>query len=172
MAPQPESFAAFGNGIKWRVIQANERNPNQPLSLMWQWARGDNGRVNLEKTLRMGDENPIWAAIAIPIDKAAGYALNPEHPIGKDKARVFASVLGFTKDDAQNLIDQIRQSLPMSKAVSGQKDKHGQRFTVDVPVVGKIGTGVVRTGWILTKPGETPKLTTMYVLKGENDTRT
>jgi len=34
----------------------------------------------------------------IPSEKLAGYALNPDHPVGKHKAAVFESVLGMTSD--------------------------------------------------------------------------
>jgi len=36
--------------------------------------------------------------------------LNPDHPRGKDKARVFASLLGITRDDANELAALVRQA--------------------------------------------------------------
>ena len=39
----------------------------------------------------------------ISIEKLRGYCLNPEHPSEKHKARVFASALGITAQNAENL---------------------------------------------------------------------
>jgi hypothetical protein len=39
----------------------------------------------------------------IPIGKLLGYCLNPNHPKGKHKARVFKSALGITADNAEPL---------------------------------------------------------------------
>ena len=39
----------------------------------------------------------------VDIAKLRDYCLNPEHPRGKHKARVFAAALGFTVDDAEKL---------------------------------------------------------------------
>lgn len=39
----------------------------------------------------------------VEIDKIAGYCLNPEHPEGKHKARVFKSALDLNLDDAKEL---------------------------------------------------------------------
>nr|WP_315789501.1 DUF6883 domain-containing protein [Fischerella sp. JS2] len=37
------------------------------------------------------------------MQKLTDYCLNPEHPSGKSKARVFASVLGITGENAEIL---------------------------------------------------------------------
>lgn len=33
----------------------------------------------------------------VPLEKLLGYSLDSSHPVGKHKARVFASALGMTK---------------------------------------------------------------------------
>jgi hypothetical protein len=45
-------------------------------------------------------ELPNGDRAVIPIEKIIGYCLNPNHPKGKHKARVFKSVLNITNDDA------------------------------------------------------------------------
>lgn len=47
--------------------------------------------------------------------------------------------------------------------VPGKVDQYGQRFTVDIPVVGPKGRGVVRSGWIFKTGSNTPELTTVLV---------
>jgi hypothetical protein len=49
----------------------------------------------------------------VPIEKLAGYALNPSHPTGKHKARVFKSALGLTEDDAPLLQKKLREIIVM-----------------------------------------------------------
>lgn len=92
------------------------------------------------------------------------YALNPNHPVGGNKAKVFESALGYNQSNADDLMRQIYEKLPSSEAVVGKLDQYGQRYTVDIPITGPNGNTVnVRTGWI-TKTGlDIPELTTIYV---------
>ena len=46
----------------------------------------------------------------IPMEKLTDYCLNPAHPRGKDKARVFAALLGITCDSANALAALVRQA--------------------------------------------------------------
>ena len=46
---------------------------------------------------------PNKGAAVVELAKLWDYCLNPEHPVGKHKARVFAAVLGFTAEDAARL---------------------------------------------------------------------
>jgi hypothetical protein len=50
---------------------------------------------------------PNWKLAVIPDGKLELYCLNPFHPKGKDKARVFKSVLGLTVKDAFKLENLI-----------------------------------------------------------------
>jgi hypothetical protein len=95
--------------------------------------------------------------------KLTDYALNTDHPVGGNKARVFESALGFNRGNADDLSTQIRQGVTSNTAIPGKIDQFGSRYTVDIPVVGPKGSGIVRTGWIY-KPGSTvPELTTLFV---------
>lgn len=110
---------------------------------------------------------PNYENAVIPTEKTIGYVLNPYHARGADKAKVFAA-LGFTQENADDLSKQILQALPMLPSVEKMDTEYGKIFSVDVPVVGPISKGVVRTGWIL-QPGEKmPRLTTAYVLREKN----
>ena len=42
---------------------------------------------------------PNYQKAVIRQDKTEGYVLNPIHPVGKHKAIVFKSALGFTQTD-------------------------------------------------------------------------
>lgn len=106
---------------------------------------------------------PKAADAVIPREKLLHYALNPDHPIGGNKARVFASALGFTQDNVQQLMDVIAQRLPGLPAHSKGVGPHGELFQVDVPVTGPKGSGTVRTGWIIRTGESFARLTSAYV---------
>lgn len=99
----------------------------------------------------------------IDLAKLRDYVLNPEHPRGKHKARVFGRVLGFGARDADELMRQIRQGLEQESCVLKEGDDFGQRFHVDLPVVGRTGSATVRTGWILLTGEAFPRLTTCFI---------
>ncbi len=97
--------------------------------------------------------------------KLTGYALNPIHPVGGHKAKVFESALGFTTNNADDLLVQLRQGVMSNTAQVGKVDRFGTRYTVDIPVTGPSGSGVVRTGWIYKGSSDTPELATLFVRK-------
>lgn len=111
------------------------------------------------------DAVPKSESATVPDAKLTKYALNEDHPIGGNKAKVFRSALGFTQDDAPELKQQILARLPFFPAKLGKKDEFGQRYTVDMPIIGKNGKiKTVRTGWIIKLGESSPSLTTAYVL--------
>ena len=97
-------------------------------------------------------------------NKLTEYALNLEHPQGRNKAKVIKSVLGYDKNEANHLILQIQEKLHKCKAIPGKVDEYGKRYTVDIPITGINGnTAIVRTGWILKADIDIPELVTIYV---------
>lgn len=111
------------------------------------------------------EQRPLLNAERAVIDmkKVEEYALNPDHPVGGNKAKVFESALGFNRSNMRDLLDQIRAGVRTAVARPGAVDQYGARFTVDIDVVGPKGSGAVRTGWILTPGSDVPRLTTMFV---------
>src|SRR5690606_35736298 len=93
--------------------------------------------------------------------KVTTYALNPDHPVGRNKARVFASVLGIDSSHAESLTAQIRAGVANNPPVPGVGDRFGQRFTVDVLVTGPNGSAIVTSGWIYDPGATVPRLTTV-----------
>jgi len=76
---------------------------------------------------------------------------------------VFESALGFKKENADDLIAQLKDGVKNNPAIEGKLDQFGQRYTVDIPVSGPTGSGVVRTGWIYKVGSDVPELTTLFV---------
>jgi len=96
--------------------------------------------------------------------KLTEYALNPAHPVGGNKAKVFESTLGYNQSNADDLMKKVYSKLNESEAVVGKLDQYGQRYTVDMNITGPNGSSkIVRTGWIIKLGSTIPELTTIYV---------
>jgi hypothetical protein len=108
---------------------------------------------------------PLPHADSAQIDsrKLTDYALNPDHPVGRNKARVFESTTGFTRHNHESLLRQLHQGVREQPAELGRADQYGQRYTVDIPVRGPAGSATVSTGWLLEAGSSTPRLLTLYV---------
>ena len=121
--------------------------------------------------LRQGTRLPYYEHATIPEEKLRGYVLNPEHPVGRHKARVFASTLGIYQQDWRYLNDQILEGLPVSDATRVELDTPwGPRWEVPVMVEGRNARrAYVLTFWLI-RPGGYPQLTTARVDKSHRNT--
>jgi hypothetical protein len=99
--------------------------------------------------------------------KLTKYALNPEHPVGGNKARVIKSRTGLGLDDAAEVKRQILEKAPDAEPIMGDTDEYGTRWKVDVELTGPDGTMKVRTGWITDTAGKTRLVTVSFPPKGE-----
>lgn len=101
----------------------------------------------------------------VDLRKLRGYSLSVESPKGRHKARVFASVFGFTAEDAERLRDILLEIVKENEAITGELDLFGQRYTVDFYLETEMGEANIRSGWIILHTEDFPRLTTCYVLK-------
>ncbi len=97
--------------------------------------------------------------------KLANYALDPNSPRGRHKARVFKSALGIEKADEMLLQSAILREIRMREATKGEQDLYGQRYAVDCRIGTDVGDAIVRTSWIIRRDEDFPRLTSCYVLK-------
>jgi len=112
--------------------------------------------------VKLGD---IVSRLFIDPRKLTDYALDPENPKGADKALMFREYLGVTKENYQVLLNQIQAKALDAPATPGAQDQHGQRYQVDLPIIG-IEPGqqeTVRTGWIVRSGENMARLVTLYV---------
>lgn len=100
----------------------------------------------------------------VDLAKLRNYCLNERHPRGRHKARVFASVLGLTRQDAEILQDALRLAATEEPATFGERDDYGQRYVLDFVMTGPGGSGMVRSTWIVLTGESRPRLVTCYVL--------
>jgi hypothetical protein len=108
----------------------------------------------------------IVSRVVIDTRKLTEYALNPDNPVGANKAVMFQRHLGFTKDNYDSLLEQISTQALDSEAILQRTDRHGQHYRVDLEIIGTEGQQeVVRTGWIVAPDSDEARLTTLYVRK-------
>ncbi len=100
----------------------------------------------------------------VDIRKLRDYCLNPAHKDGKHKARLFASILGMTADDADDLRQILLEVVQVQEARLGRQDDFGQRYTLDFTIAWQNKEATLRSGWIIEYGAESPKLTTCYPL--------
>lgn len=121
-------------------------------------AAGRNPFVTRAGTLRG------WGRAVADTRKFTDYALNPAHPVGGNKARVFERALGYNRSNWQGLRDQILRGLRQARVQPGTVDQYGTRFTADILVKGPNGsTATVRTAWIYRPGSNVPELTTLFI---------
>ncbi len=75
----------------------------------------------------------------VPLEKLRGYSLDSSHPVGKYKARVFASALEMTEKDAPRLREMILQAVLTNEAVEVDANEYGTRFVMDFQTPGLKG---------------------------------
>src|ERR1700754_707657 len=102
----------------------------------------------------------------LDIEKLRDYCLNPNHPEGKHKARVFFDKLGIRQNDAEDLRQAILEGVLLAEAIEQKPSLFGRRFVVDLLV--SRGEGFVlskahvRTAWIIRNGEDFPRLTTCF----------
>ncbi len=99
----------------------------------------------------------------IPEEKLAGYALNKEHPRGRDKAIAFERALGYNINNYKELLNNVLKNLPNFPAISKGVDEYGEKYEVLMLLTGPSGKTVrVKTAWRKYKEGEI-RLVSIYV---------
>lgn len=100
----------------------------------------------------------------VDIEKLLRYCLDPTHPRGRHKARVFLAALGLSVTDAEFLRDALVRAAATEEASGAQSDRHGTRYTFDLQVRHGARTAVVRCHWIVRRNEDAPRLVTCYVV--------
>ena len=99
----------------------------------------------------------------VDLEKLTGYFLNPEHPRGKHKARVFAAALGFTAENANDFRAALLSAAATTDAQPGASDRFGDRYMLEFEINGPRGTAVVKSTWIVRRGESSPRLTSCFV---------
>ncbi|MEA5471601.1 DUF6883 domain-containing protein [Spirulina sp. 06S082] len=98
----------------------------------------------------------------ISMQKLVGYCLNPKHSSGKHKARVFASVLGITAANAEELRALIQIAAIEGEVFQQNVTEFGQQYKVDwlLPDRDRV---TLRTIWEITSNNLSPRLISAFL---------
>lgn len=100
----------------------------------------------------------------VDISKLRDYSLDGTHEEGKHKARVFAAVLGLTRNDANWLREQLLEIVRTGDCKSGRKTNHGQHYILDFTLVHRSKSARLRSVWNVRPAEDFHRLITCYVL--------
>lgn len=104
----------------------------------------------------------------IDIAKLRDYCLNPHHPYGRHKARVFRAALDLDQNRAEELKQILLNVAAAEEAQHGERDDYGQRFVIDFSLPSPAGAVTVRSCWIIRRDEDVPRLTSCCVVtKGQ-----
>jgi ABC-type iron transport system FetAB ATPase subunit len=113
---------------------------------------------------------PRYEEAIIPIEKFLKYSLNPE--VQQDKAIAFNQALGYNMNNAEKLIDNIKNNLANFPVTIKGDSGHGMKYEIIMNIIGENGkTANILTAWIDDNENGEMRLTSAYVdkKKGGND---
>ena len=100
--------------------------------------------------------------LEIPAKKLLEYALNPEHVVGRHKARLFRDLLGIDRSSWRYLAYQLVDGLTNAQLEHPRVTEHGVQYSALVQVIGlNQQTYTVETAWIIRNVGPA-QLVTAY----------
>jgi hypothetical protein len=107
---------------------------------------------------------PLSDAATVDIRKIEDYCLNPSHPRGRHKARVFREALDLQRGDAAWLRDVLLEAARTGEAFEVGEDAWGNYWRLDATIRRQGKSAVVRTIWIVRTGESVPRLVTCWVL--------
>jgi hypothetical protein len=92
------------------------------------------------------------------------YSLDPTHPTGRDKARVFASALGLDLTSTATLERIVREGISVHEAARRGTFVDGtQRWVVEWCVLARLGRLRLISVWSRPRTGGPPRLISSYL---------
>lgn len=99
----------------------------------------------------------------VPRAKLVDYCLSPDHPEGRHKARVFLAALGATRAHAELLEAALLAAAAHQEVLSVRESEYGSHYVIDFEWELDARRAWIRSGWFVSRIGQTPTLTTCYV---------
>ncbi len=98
----------------------------------------------------------------IPTEKIKDYLLSESHPVGRFKA-VFFNSLGYSAQNWEILVNDIRTILLQNDAEKTEDSEYGQKYKITGKIVGPVKKNAhIITIWIILKDKENPQFVTAY----------
>ena len=94
-------------------------------------------------------------------EKVQGYFLNSNHPVGKHKARVLNSVLGYHYENWQELSNKMFDAVQTANVTKEFVTEYGTKYKVPITIVGRKNKSMVlNTVWQIDKGSNIPRFIT------------
>ena len=100
----------------------------------------------------------------LDVRKLSDYCLDPSHPLGRHKARVFRAALGLDAEDAKWLRAQILDRVGTAGVEAIGSDRFGTRYRADLPIGRHGRQAMVRTIWIVADGSLSPRFVTCWII--------
>ena len=107
---------------------------------------------------------PNATQAVIDIRKLEDYCLNPSHPRGRHKARVFREALDLNRSDAAWLRQALLEAARSGEASQIGADAWGAYWRIDAAIRRQNKSAVIRTIWIVRIGQTAPMFVTCWVL--------
>ncbi len=105
---------------------------------------------------------PNGESAIIPMEKLMGYCLNPDHASGKHKAKVFASALGITAENADDLRELIAEAAIEGEVIQQNSTEFGQLYKIDWTIPDRKSV-ILRALWEITSDQPNPRLVSAFI---------
>ncbi|MFQ5707410.1 MAG: DUF6883 domain-containing protein [bacterium] len=106
---------------------------------------------------------PDGAKAVIPEGKLEDYCLNPFHPDGKHKAKVFGKALGITQANSVKLKELVLKSAESGEVTKEQENDFGKIYRVEYEVEGINQKEILCTLWLVGVGKDRPYLTSCFI---------
>lgn len=147
-------------------LDADNKKTYQSREMTWKRSIGERYERFNEQYLAkdINELLPSHKSVVVDENKITGYALNKDHPIGRNKAIAFERKLGYTVDNKDDLIREVKKNLSKYKCTRRSETQYGQPYEVSMLIKGANGKyAEVKTGWIIDKGSPNPRLVTIYI---------
>ena len=134
----------------------------------------DPSNVRFSATVESGSGGLRWRSFTLKLPngsqavvdsrKIADYCLSPDHDDGRHKARLFRALVGLNQENADLLVDALREAAASGDAAAGKVDRYGCRYVIDFECTGPDGTAMIRSAWIVRTGEDIPRLVTCHIL--------
>jgi len=99
----------------------------------------------------------------IDLKKLSRYCLNPKHPVGKHKAKVFYASLGIGQKEARLLKREMLKQIKTAVLQKEFEDEYGVRYSAVISIVIDKKEAAVKTVWIVRTGQEVAELVTCFI---------
>lgn len=106
---------------------------------------------------------PNAAKAVVDKAKLSSYVLNPDHPVGRNKARVFRATLGVTQDDAGLLEAALLAAAADEEGVLERSDAYGAHYSLEFVINVRGRSATVRSLWIVRAGEDFPRFVSAFV---------